>query len=335
MRRTNHRRRERGITFPLLAISMVGLLGFAGLVTDGTRAYAERRQVQNAADAAALAGANALNRFLLTTGTANSIQTAAVQAAGDNGVDAAEVTCQLVRSGGGTQACPTPSNGLGVPADAYTVRVTVGDTHDTTFMRVLGTDSFDVGATAAAAVRAVIIDNAPFMVCGIDDELPAQLLVRNAGGPETWPLNEAAIGTDFVIWGNDVRATDCGNPSSSFRGLVNADEPPYGIPGWWDSDTGNHAGPVEAMVLGNSACSGSLPSVGCELVLPICTAGNDQGGTGFLMYCTTAGSFEITSVTDNGTPRITATLTRGATIAQGEGTGNPQPGQARVINLVE
>jgi hypothetical protein len=345
--RTTTRRAERGLTFPILALSLVGLFGFAGLVTDGAHAFAERRQVQNAADAAALAGANALNEHQVDGAPATSIHAAAVQAAGDNGVDAADVVCELVRSSGPTQVCPTASNHLGVPADAFTVRVTVDDRHPTTFMRVLGTDEFEVGALAAAAIRAATLENAPFMVCGVDRDLPQPLLVDNGGDPRTWPVNVAATGTVYEIWGNDVRATDCGNPSSAFRGVVNASDPPYGIPGWWENDPGNRAGgvdpqvPNQSMTVGNDACSTGFSgsSVGCLLVLPICAAGNDVPGRNFEMYCTRAGGFRVTSYSlegnGGGQPRLTAEFVGPVTMAQGEGAGDPEPGEARVINLVE
>jgi uncharacterized membrane protein len=52
---------ERGQTTVLaLALALV-CFGVAGLVVDGTRAFIHRRTLQNAADAAALAGANRLD----------------------------------------------------------------------------------------------------------------------------------------------------------------------------------------------------------------------------------------------------------------------------------
>lgn len=48
---------ERGQTIVLVTLLMVGLLAFTGLAIDGGTAFLERRRMQNAADAAALAGA--------------------------------------------------------------------------------------------------------------------------------------------------------------------------------------------------------------------------------------------------------------------------------------
>ncbi len=51
---------ERGQVLVLMAVALVGLLGFAALAIDGGMIYADRRQAQNAADAASLAAALAI-----------------------------------------------------------------------------------------------------------------------------------------------------------------------------------------------------------------------------------------------------------------------------------
>ena len=53
-------RGQRGQTLPMMAFFMVSLLGVAGLVIDVGGWYLQKRQVQAAADASALAGANQL-----------------------------------------------------------------------------------------------------------------------------------------------------------------------------------------------------------------------------------------------------------------------------------
>ena len=49
--------RRRGITLPLIAISLVGLCGFIALAVDVGRVAIARVQIQTAADIAAAAGA--------------------------------------------------------------------------------------------------------------------------------------------------------------------------------------------------------------------------------------------------------------------------------------
>ena len=55
MRRRHQQQTDRGAILPLVAISMVVLLGMGAMVIDVGHLYAERRQLQNGADAAALA----------------------------------------------------------------------------------------------------------------------------------------------------------------------------------------------------------------------------------------------------------------------------------------
>lgn len=54
------RQHERGQSIVILALSLVVMLGFAGVAIDGGILYADRRNAQNAADAGALAGALAI-----------------------------------------------------------------------------------------------------------------------------------------------------------------------------------------------------------------------------------------------------------------------------------
>lgn len=70
---------ERGQAVLLLMLAMVGLLGFTALAIDGGMVYAERRAAQNAADAAALAGA------LAKVSAARDVDVDALQRAAENG----------------------------------------------------------------------------------------------------------------------------------------------------------------------------------------------------------------------------------------------------------
>lgn len=61
-------RRERGAITIHVAIALIALLMFAGLVIDQGPFYVARRQAQNAADAGALAGAMVVGRLMLYPG---------------------------------------------------------------------------------------------------------------------------------------------------------------------------------------------------------------------------------------------------------------------------
>ena len=106
---------------------MVSLLGVSGLVLDVGNGYVQRRAVQNEADAAAIAGADAI--------PSGSPSSAAQQMAAKNGKPGDQVTVTM--SGNDT------------------VTVTVSRTAPTYFLKVFGKSSIPVSATAVARIEAL------------------------------------------------------------------------------------------------------------------------------------------------------------------------------------
>jgi hypothetical protein len=212
------------------------------------------------------------------------------------------------------------------------VRVAVRDVTPTTFMRVVGIQSFDAQAQAAAGMLRVTRFGGPFLICGVDDGLPTPLLHDDGSDPWEWPINTAAIGTEFSIWGNDIKAQDCGDPSSSFRGELSDEEFDFDPGEEWEVDTGNSNGPVLDRV-SELCASADLNAGTCVLAIPICWAGNGQPGNGFAMYCSRLGAFRITHVANHD---IDAVFVGGMAIADAEASGPPGGnGEAVVIRLVE
>jgi Flp pilus assembly protein TadG len=73
-------RKEKGVVLVLVALSLVLLVGMAGLSLDLSHAYLNKTRLQNAVDAAALAGANVLNERLGSiSGTPTSAQVSAAK----------------------------------------------------------------------------------------------------------------------------------------------------------------------------------------------------------------------------------------------------------------
>ena len=72
---------DRGITIVMMALSLVALCAIGGMAMDGGAAYANRRQSQNAADSAALAGTIILDDIRTGDQTDESEILAAVTAA--------------------------------------------------------------------------------------------------------------------------------------------------------------------------------------------------------------------------------------------------------------
>lgn len=138
-RRQTEGRGEHGQILVLFALGLVVMIGMVGLVLDGGGAFAQRRNEQNAADLAALAGANA---YLNTNGNV-AARTSAAQAAA-----LATATKNGYTSGVGGVVIPTPAVTLGTTG--ATIKVNISAPHVNSFARVLGADVWTVSVTASA-----------------------------------------------------------------------------------------------------------------------------------------------------------------------------------------
>jgi Flp pilus assembly protein TadG len=327
------RRDEKGATIVLVALSVVMLLTMTGLAIDGGRLYSDRRQVQNAADAAALAGTVALNN--LVTGNEASIYNAVQQRVQDNqALDA--FTCQIIdQSGNVLQSCPT-SNGTAVNGNAAGVKVLANNTQNTSFMRAAGVSSFTAQASASASIQRLIATQGagPILICGVTKGDP-RWGPDNSGTDQSPPIllsddsiNPAAIynpstGTP-VYWIKGVEVKKTCTQGANWKGL--SDGGTYSLPGAWQTDNGNKAGPTRTRVAG--AC-GDPEVVGCRVVLPLCywksTIPGDQ------MWCVRFGVFQITFSDSNS---IKAGLLGAAVVEGGQGGGKPANEEPRVIKLI-
>lgn len=131
---------EDGQALVLVAIFLMGLLGVAGLVVDGGTLLAQRRDLQNVADAAAAAGAMRIDEavyrassgavVVLDAGAARN--TAMAYLIGEDGVQYA------------------------VDANGTAVEVEVRRSAPTAFLSVLGIEGIDISARAVAQPRSGI-----------------------------------------------------------------------------------------------------------------------------------------------------------------------------------
>ncbi len=142
---THRAERERGQILVLFALGAVAMIAMVGLVLDGGSTFAQRRDQQNGADLAALAGANAyLNSYVDTgsIGTATAAaRSAALAAATTNGYPH-----------GGDIAVTATVNLLSAGAE---VKVDITKPHENSFARVMGFERWDVGVTATAETGAI------------------------------------------------------------------------------------------------------------------------------------------------------------------------------------
>jgi hypothetical protein len=167
--------RERGQMIVIVALGLTTLIAMAGLVIDGGMALANRRQVQNAADAAALAGTRVLGLDLkwraVNTGNPSpppapfvDVDAAVCDAINNalayntnSGQTIPSLDCytgtdnaQYVKFNVDKTIEDVGRVGEGVPTDAQGVKVIGTGTSNTFLMGVVGISTIDVSANATA-----------------------------------------------------------------------------------------------------------------------------------------------------------------------------------------
>ena len=146
-------REQRGQVLVIFALGLVALLAAAGLAFDIGRFYSERRSLQNAADAAALAAANSLIRGG-TTDDADAEARAILAtnlAHGPNGIVAPLPPSTPVYADGGAGDPDKLINGILISGGD--VRVAIQNTVPYTFGRVVGLSSSVIGAQARVRLQ--------------------------------------------------------------------------------------------------------------------------------------------------------------------------------------
>ncbi|MDA8202559.1 MAG: pilus assembly protein TadG-related protein [Chloroflexi bacterium] len=121
--------RQGGQIIVVFVLSIVVVIGMVGLVIDGGSVYAQQRGQQNAADLAALAGADALLNGRSQTQATTIAQGVAATNGYSNGVNGATVTVTY------------PTN---------TIKVDIGAPHQNYFSGIYGQPTWQVGVTASA-----------------------------------------------------------------------------------------------------------------------------------------------------------------------------------------
>src|SRR6266498_2004423 len=129
--------KERGQALILIALAAVGLFAFTSLAIDGSMVFSKKRQAQNAADAAALAGALALVRGDSTNAVDNAYAST-VENAFNNDTINNEV-----------HAYNPPIDGVYAGDDQY-VQVKILVHVKTYFTRVIGRNNVDTAVEAIA-----------------------------------------------------------------------------------------------------------------------------------------------------------------------------------------
>jgi Flp pilus assembly protein TadG len=167
---------QRGQTLPLAAMGMVAMLGVAGLTVDVGHAYIVRSQLQNTANAAALAAAGEVYNSSTTTGATAVANTYGGGATTDeNGNSVLGAVSTTVYTGCVNALLPSGSTcSSSTPVNAVQVQNSVKV--PTFFLKLFGFPALTVGATATASMQgasnpwnvAVIIDATESMTSTTD-----------------------------------------------------------------------------------------------------------------------------------------------------------------------
>lgn len=200
--------RQRGQMLALFAICLVAIIAMTGLVIDGGMTFTQRREEQNVADAAAMAGAYAY----ANTSDSNQAVTQALSTAAANGY---------------THGQNGVSVTVAVSTDDGIARVIVNVTkpHRNFFSGIVGFSSWDVSTTASA------IAGMPNAVVGAMPLLFNKKAFPNGVGPSNpKSFNEPGVGSqdvpqDAATFNWTVYCTangsTCNGDSSTVDALIN------------------------------------------------------------------------------------------------------------------
>jgi Flp pilus assembly protein TadG len=167
---TNSESKERGAAGALVAVMMLALIGAGALAVDAGQIYAERAQLQNAADAGALAGVDLCAASGCTQANADAL---AASLANSNSNDSSS-TVQSVDLSVAGQVSVTTSTKDGTTNAGFLTKM---------FASVLNAPPATVGATATAKwlypTKGVSVLPLTFAPCEFkDDGLPHKILMQ-------------------------------------------------------------------------------------------------------------------------------------------------------------
>ncbi|HEX5040151.1 MAG TPA: Tad domain-containing protein [Candidatus Limnocylindria bacterium] len=230
-------RAERGQVLVIFAILIVLLLGFAGFAIDIGRQVAERRHVQTAADAGALAACRALIAGSSDSTAAAAARDVAMANLADSPSDATATmdSPASYEDEDGNASIEADELQSGIVIAGTTVRVAIDSSVPTTVARVLGIQALETRARSrcdlqggpAVPIVARRYANPSGPGNGFVDHL-ASVATSGSGSVSTVdprgydvriPASEVAPGPLFSIYGNESKAHN----ESSFRGFVALD----------------------------------------------------------------------------------------------------------------
>ncbi len=217
---------ERGQALALFGGGLAALLLVAGLVLDGGLAFVNRREAQNAADLAALAGTQAVADFHVEgVGTGATVYRAIDEAARANGCtpDGSVPCTWTARYVRPTTGYETEVVGTGVrpegiiPPTAQGVEVTIARAPGAFFLRIIGQADWDISASATAVTsRLDGIGEGIMLPVAFD---PGRDLTYEKGKLKNYIFSEDKDGPGNFSWLSwyDTTAPSSSRPASASR----------------------------------------------------------------------------------------------------------------------
>lgn len=199
-------RKQQGAILPLVAISLLAILGMAGLALDMSHAHLQKTRLQNSLDAAALSAAKVLDQ----TGNTLVAEAAGLDTFASNAVEPGNTALGDALTAGTLTLAVEFSSTLNpfipatVPAQYVRVRATGFDV-DHWFAPLFGYNSTDIPGTAVAGPSPTlgnVCNVAPMMVCGT-------------------PPDSAPVGTTYGYSRGDVEMLKIGAGDASSVGNGN------------------------------------------------------------------------------------------------------------------
>lgn len=290
---------SRGQILVLFALVLVALLGVLGLAVDLGMAFAQRRTMQNAADAGALAGARFVAKA--TADSLTSAQTEVETVVRANAMDYGTITdidCTYVDDDGGSLgSCTIP-----IPLGATGVEVAVTEEHPTVFIQIVpgAPASVTTGAQASAHVKRLAAPrDGPFLPCALGTQLASggtmDIMVEVDG---RWILNPLAIGQTFKIHGPQIEK--CKAKASRFKGLADtASNRSKTAPNWFNYKEGDSAGTISEDVEGPNGCKAGQEINNCVVFLPIALDDPAEEGNDKQLWVVAFAPFYVTTPKSN------------------------------------
>ena len=255
------------------ALFLTVMVGAVGLSVDLGFAFSQRRAMQNAADAGALAGAHIVAKSTDSAPlSAKEAVEAVVRQNAMGGSTIGAIICDYVDDAGGSLG------GCGgvVPAGASGVRVAVEEVHPTFFIQVVpgAPNTVTTSADASAHIKTLgAPSDGPFLPCGVNTMLASggrlDLAIKVGG---VWAINPAAVGQTFKIHGPKIEKCDA--KSERYKGLADVDvNRNKTTQDWFMYEEGTSAGLIENDVEGPNGCKAGEVIQNCVVFLPIVIPG--------------------------------------------------------------